>query len=47
MSIHQCYKRYRREAMQGAWRGVFRGTGMMLNRILDMNFRESLFHALG
>jgi hypothetical protein len=33
--------------MQGAWTGVFRGTGVMLCRILDMNFREFLFHALG
>jgi hypothetical protein len=27
--------------------GVFRGTGVRLCRILDMNFREFLFHALG
>ena len=27
--------------------GVFRGTGVRLCRILDMNFREILFHALG
>jgi hypothetical protein len=33
-------------AMQGAWTGVFRGTGVRLCRILDMNFRENLFHAL-
>jgi hypothetical protein len=26
--------------MQGAWRGVFRGTGVRLCRILDMNFYE-------
>src|SRR5215217_5114939 len=26
--------------------GVFRGTGVGLCRILDMNFREFLFHAL-
>jgi hypothetical protein len=32
--------------MQGAWMGVFRGTGVGLCRILDMNFREYLFHAL-
>jgi hypothetical protein len=32
--------------MQGAWTGVFRGTGVRLYRILDMNFREFLFHAL-
>jgi hypothetical protein len=29
--------------MQGAWAGVFRGAGMRLCRILDMNFREFLF----
>jgi hypothetical protein len=27
--------------------GVFRGTGVRLCRILDMNFGEFLFHALG
>jgi hypothetical protein len=32
--------------MQGAWMGVFRGTGVRLCTILDMNFREFLFHAL-
>jgi hypothetical protein len=32
--------------MQGAWTGVFRGTGVRLCRILDMNFRELPFHAL-
>jgi hypothetical protein len=26
--------------------GVFRGAGVRLCRILDMNFREFLFHAL-
>jgi hypothetical protein len=26
--------------------GVFRGTGVRLCRILDMNFAEFLFHAL-
>ena len=26
--------------------GIFRGTGVRLCRILDMNFREFLFHAL-
>jgi hypothetical protein len=26
--------------MQGAWTGVFRGTGVRLCRILDMNFYE-------
>jgi hypothetical protein len=26
--------------------GVFRGAGVWLCRILDMNFREFLFHAL-
>ena len=26
--------------------GVFRGTGVRICRILDMNFREFLFHAL-
>jgi hypothetical protein len=33
--------------MQGAWRGVFRGTGVGLCTILDINFGEFLFHALG
>ena len=32
--------------MQGAWTGVFRGTGVRLCTILDMNFREYLFHAV-
>jgi hypothetical protein len=32
--------------MQAAWMGVFSGTGVKLCRILDMNFREFLFHAL-
>jgi hypothetical protein len=32
--------------MQGAWTGVFRGSGVGLCSILDMNFREFLFHAL-
>jgi hypothetical protein len=31
--------------MQGAWMGVFGGTGARIFRILDMNFREFLFHA--
>ena len=30
----------------GAWRGDCRGIGTVLCRILDMNFREFLFHAL-
>ena len=30
-------------AMQGAWRGVSRGTGVRLYTILDMYFREFLF----
>jgi hypothetical protein len=33
--------------MQGAWTGDSRGAGVRLCRILDMNFREYLFHALG
>jgi hypothetical protein len=33
---------YRDGAMQGAWTGVFRGTGVRLCTILDMNFREFL-----
>jgi len=33
--------------MQGAWRGDCRGIVAGLCRILDMNFREFLFHALG
>jgi hypothetical protein len=33
--------------MQGAWRGVLRGTGVRLCRILDMNFREFLFPDVG
>jgi hypothetical protein len=33
--------------MQGAWTGVFRGIRLRLFRILDMNFAEFLFHALG
>ena len=33
--------------MQGAWRVAFRGIGAGLYRILDMNFREFVFHALG
>jgi hypothetical protein len=32
--------------MQGAWRDDFRGTGVRLCRILDMNFREFVFHEL-
>jgi hypothetical protein len=32
--------------MQGAWTGVFRGGGVRLYRILDMNFREFIFYAL-
>jgi hypothetical protein len=32
--------------MQGAWMGIFRGTGVRLCRILDITFREFLFHAL-
>ena len=35
-----------RRAMQGTWTGVFRGTGVRLCRILDMDFRENIFHAL-
>jgi hypothetical protein len=34
-------------AMQGAWTGVFRGIRLRLCRILDMNFGENIFHALG
>jgi hypothetical protein len=30
-------------AMQGAWKGVFRGIRLRLFRILDMNFGEFLF----
>ena len=45
--IYRCYKQYQGEAMQGAWRGVFRGSGVRLCRIVDMKFREYLFHALG
>jgi hypothetical protein len=33
--------------MQGAWTGVFRGGGAGICSILDMNFREFIFHALG
>jgi hypothetical protein len=33
--------------MQGAWMGVFRGAGVRLCRILDMNFGELLFQAVG
>jgi hypothetical protein len=47
ISIHRCYKRYRAGAMRGAWSGDSRGIGAGLCRILDMNFREYLFHALG
>jgi hypothetical protein len=32
--------------MLGAWTGVFRDTGVRLCTIVDMNFREFLFHAL-
>jgi hypothetical protein len=32
--------------MRGAYRGNFRGAGVRLLRILDMNFGEFLFHAL-
>jgi hypothetical protein len=46
ISIHRCYKLYRGGAERGAWRGDFRGIGMGLCRILDMNFREFQFHAL-
>jgi hypothetical protein len=38
--------RYRGEAMQDAWTWVFRGTGVSLCRILQVNFAEFLFHAL-
>ena len=34
-------------AMQGAWTSVFRGAGVRLCRILDMNFGEFLFQAVG
>jgi hypothetical protein len=37
---------HRGGAMRGVWRGVFRGIGVGLSRILDVNFREFLFHAL-
>jgi len=33
--------------MQGAWMSVLGGAGVRIFRILDMNFREFLFHALG
>ena len=46
ISIHRRYKRYRGTAERSAWRGDFRGIGAVLCRILDMNFRENLFHAL-
>jgi hypothetical protein len=32
--------------MQVAWRGDSRGIGAGLYRILDINFREFLFHAV-
>jgi hypothetical protein len=47
ISIHRCYKRYQGGAERGAWRGDCRGIGAGLCRILDMNFREFIFHALG
>jgi hypothetical protein len=33
--------------MQGAWMGVFGGTGVRIFRIVNLNFREFIFHALG
>ena len=33
--------------MPGVWRGDFRSIGAGLCSILDMNFGELLFHALG
>ena len=32
--------------MRGVWRGDSRGIGVGVCKILDMNFREYLFHAL-
>jgi len=46
ISIHRCYKLCRGGAIRGVWRGDSRGTRVGLCRILDMNFREYLFHAL-
>jgi len=46
-SIHRCYKLQRDGAERGAYRGNFRGIGVRLCRILDMNFREYLFHDVG
>jgi hypothetical protein len=37
---------HRDGAVRGAWRGDLRGIGVRLCRILDMNFREFVFHAL-
>jgi hypothetical protein len=47
ISILRCYKRYRGRSERGAWKGDCRGIGAGLCRILDMNFREFLFHELG
>jgi hypothetical protein len=47
ISIHRCYKLKQGGAMRGVLRGDFRGIGAGIYRILDMNFREYLFHALG
>jgi hypothetical protein len=46
ISIHRCYKGYRGGAMGVPGAGDSRGSGAGLCRILDMNFREYLFHAL-
>jgi hypothetical protein len=47
ISIHRCYKRYRGGAERGAWMDVFRRTRVRLCRILDMNFGDFPFQAVG
>jgi hypothetical protein len=46
ISIHRCYKLSPAATMRGVWRGRFRAIGPALCKILYVNFREFLFHAL-
>ena len=46
ISIRRCYKRCRCGAMRGVWEGDSRGIGGWVCKILQVNFREFLFHAL-
>jgi hypothetical protein len=45
--IPRCYKRCRDGPLRGASRRGSGGTGAGLCRILDLNFREFIFHELG